>query len=114
MRMHRVIIHTPHGTETLPVGEDQHVLDLARAAGLDLPFSCLQGWCLSCAARILQGEINQDDSRRYYEEDREDGFALLCTGRPRSDLEVESHARDAMRAARRKRGLPYPRGDWGV
>ena len=92
---------------------DRYILDAAMEAGLDLPYSCLQGWCLTCAARIISGAVDQGDSRRYYPQDREAGFALLCTGRPRSDCVLETHARDAMRRARDVQGLPYPRGDWG-
>jgi len=98
---------------SVDVSEDAHILDAALAAGLDLPYSCLQGWCLTCAARIVSGEIDQRDSRRYYPEDRAEGFSLLCTGRPRSDCVVETHASRAMKQARDRHGLPYPRGDWG-
>jgi len=102
------------GTEhTVDVRPDEHVLDAGVAAGLDLPYSCLQGWCLTCAARLLRGEIDQSDSKRYYDEDRRAGFVLPCTGRARSDLLIETHARDAMREVRRQRGLPFPLGDWG-
>jgi hypothetical protein len=45
--------------------------------------------------------------------DRQQGYILLCTARPRADLVIDTHARDAMRAARDAAGLPYPRGDWG-
>jgi ferredoxin len=113
MARYRVDIMTPHGPQTFEAGEDQHVLDAALDAGLDLPYSCLQGWCLSCAVRLEGGAVDQQDSTRYFEEDRADGFALICTARPKSDLTLRSHARDEMRAARARHGLPYPRGDWG-
>lgn len=110
----RVTFRLPDGTEhTVNVRSDEHVLDAGLAAGLDLPYSCLQGWCLTCAARLLRGEMDQSDSKRYYDEDRRAGFALPCTGRPRSDLLLETHERDAMREARRQHGLPFPLGDWG-
>lgn len=110
----RVTFRMPNGTErTVDVAPDEHVLDAGLAAGLDLPYSCLQGWCLTCAARLESGEMDQSDSRRYFTEDRREGFALPCTGRPRSDLVLATHARDAMRRARTRHRLPFPRGDWG-
>jgi ferredoxin len=109
-----VTFRLPDGTERdIPADADQHLLDVGLAAGLDLPFRCLQGWCLTCAARLVSGEVDQRDSRRYFDQDREAGFVLPCTGRPKSDVVVETHARDAMRRARDKHRLPYPRGDWG-
>lgn len=113
--LRRVRFRLPDGSEhTLDIDEDTHILDAALTAGLDLPYSCLQGWCLTCAARIVAGHIDQHDSRRYFPQDRAEGFALLCTGKPRSDCVLEPHARDAMRRARDRHRLPYPRGDWGV
>lgn len=108
-----VTFQMPTGTRTVEVGDDQHILDAGLAAGLDLPYSCLQGWCLTCAARLVAGEVDQRDSRRYYEADREAAFALTCTGKPRSDLVLQTHARDDMRRARDRHNLPYPKGDWG-
>ncbi len=111
---HLVTVILPGGHEaSFTVAADEYILDAALEAGLDIPYRCLQGWCLSCAARVRAGRINVDDSRRYYPGDREEGFALLCTGRPESDLVLESHARDAMAESRKRRGLPYPRGRWG-
>lgn len=111
---YRVTFRLPDGSEkTLAVPDDRHILGAAIEAGLDLPYSCLQGWCLTCAARLIDGTIDQGDSRRYFPQDREEGFALLCTGKPRSDCIVETHVRDAMRRARDVHHLPYPKGDWG-
>jgi len=114
MARHRVTFQTPSETRTIEVDDDRHILEAGLEAGLDLPYSCLQGWCLTCAARLVSGEVDQRDSRRYYEADRRAGFALACTGRPRSDLVLQTHARDAMRRARDAQGLPYPKGDWGA
>jgi ferredoxin len=111
---HRVTFELPDGSApTLTIADDRHILDAALAAGLDLPYSCLQGWCLTCAARLVSGAIDQTDSRRYFRQDREEGYALLCTGKTRSDCVLRTHARDAMRYARDIHQLPYPLGDWG-
>jgi ferredoxin len=111
---YRVVFHLPDGSQpSVPVQAGEHVLDAGLAAGIDLPYRCLQGWCLTCAARIVEGRLDQRDSRRYYPADRAEGFALICTATPLSDCVLETHARDAMRRARDRHGLPYPRGDWG-
>lgn len=114
MKTFRVTLELPDGVgQVVDAREDEHVLDAGLAAGLELPYSCLQGWCLTCAARLVRGEVDQTDSRRYYREDRRAGFVLPCTARPRSDLVLITHARDAMRQERHRNGLPFPRGDWG-
>ncbi len=114
MKQFRVTLILPNDRrETLLVGADEHILEKALEAGIDLPHSCLQGWCLSCAAQVISGRTDQKDSRRYYEVDREEGFVLPCTGKPKTDLVLKTHATDAMKKARKKHHLPYPRGTWG-
>ena len=92
------------------VSAEEFILDVARAGGLDLPSLCEQGWCTTCACRIVAGEVDQSASRRFYDADREAGFALICTGRPRSDLVLLTHQHPAMRDHRIARRLPVPRG----
>ena len=94
-------------------GAEEHILDAARRHGLELPSSCEQGWDLACATRVLEGKIDNSDARRYYPQDQEAGFALICTAKPVSDLRLRSHQNDAMREHRLANGLPAPRGRWG-
>lgn len=114
MPCYKVNLIFPDGNEKqIEVSKNQHILDVALEKGIDLPFSCLQGWCLSCAAHIIEGTVNQEDSRRYYKQDKLEGFCLLCTGKPRSELKLQTHAQKEMRKAREKHNLPYPKGSWG-
>ncbi len=97
-------------TVRLQVGANESVWDAATRAGIRLPSMCLQGWCTTCAGRVLEGEFDPAEALRYYPEDKQAGFILLCTARPRSAMRIQTHQRDAMRAHRRRRGLPAPRG----
>ena len=91
------------------MGEDQHIWDAAHAQGIELPSICHQGRCLTCAGRLLaKGEFDSSDAVAYFPEDRSAGFILLCTARPRSDLEILTHQQFAMRQHRRELGLPAP------
>lgn len=95
---------------TLDVAADESVWDAAYREGIRLPSSCLQGWCTTCAGRVLEGEFDPAEALRYYPQDKEARFILLCTARPRSAMRIQTHQRDAMRAHRLKAGLPTPRG----
>jgi len=119
-----VTLLLPDGERTIPVRSDQHIWDAALAAGIKLPALCHQGRCLTCAARLLDrdqvdpGEsdrsqvehfpVDQTDSVAYYPQDREAGFVLLCTGKPRSPLRIRTHQAEEMRAFRRAKKLPAP------
>lgn len=99
----------PGGSRTILVAATQHIWDAALAAGINLPAMCHQGRCLTCAARIEgRGEVDQSDSDLYLPQDREAGFILPCTGKPRSDLELKTHQQNAMRAHRLDHGLAAP------
>ncbi len=75
---------------------DQTVLAAAEAAGVPLPSSCCSGVCTTCAARLLQGSVDQPDAMGVKAELREEGYALLCVAFPRSDLEVLAGQEDAL------------------
>lgn len=112
MVTHRVTFILPDQTQTcLEVEEDELLLVAAYRAGLDLPSMCLQGWCITCAGRVEGGgEWDQSASHRYFPQDREAGFILLCTARACSDLRIRTHQRLALRDHRLAHRLPTPRG----
>jgi ferredoxin len=92
------------------VRDDQYLLDAAAAAGLELPYMCLQGWCTTCAGRVLEGKADQSEALRIYPQDEAAGFVLLCSAFPRSDMRILTHQKEELRARRRSLGLPAPRG----
>jgi len=92
------------------VRADEYLLDAAAAAGLELPFMCLQGWCTTCAGRVLEGQVDQSEALRIYPQDEAAGFVLLCSAFPRSDLRILTHQKEKLRALRRSLGLPAPGG----
>jgi ferredoxin len=94
----------------VPVRDDQYLLDAAVEAGLDLPYMCLQGWCTTCAGKLLAGKVDQAEARRYYPQDEAAGFVLLCSAFPRSDVTVLTHQKEPMREHRKALDLPAPRG----
>ncbi|BAY64372.1 MULTISPECIES: 2Fe-2S iron-sulfur cluster-binding protein [Calothrix] len=79
---------------TLQVPEDRYILHSAEHQGTELPFSCRNGACTTCAVRVLSGEIYQPEAIGLSPELRRQGYALLCVSYPRSDLEVETQDED--------------------
>jgi ferredoxin len=97
----------------LEVRDNAFILDAAFSEGLELPHTCLQGWCVSCACRVVDGPatcVDNSAALRYYPEDQEGGFVLLCTARPRHDCSLVTHQSQIMKAFRHKLGLPAPGG----
>ncbi len=79
---------------TLKVPADRYILQTVENQGVNLPFSCRNGACTTCAVRVLAGEIYQPEAMGLSPKLRERGYALLCVGYPRSDLEVETQDED--------------------
>ncbi len=88
-RRFRVRLEHSDGTFTFDAAADEYLLYSMIDAGIESPYICEQGWCIACAARLLQGEVDRSDALTAYPEDAEAGFLLLCSTKPCSDLVLE-------------------------
>jgi ferredoxin len=105
----QIVLETPEGPYSIECDEDEHIWDAAARADLHLPAICHQGRCLTCAGKLMmQGRVDHSDSDSYFPEDSAQGFILLCTAKPRSDLRILTHQADEMRRHRIALGLPAP------
>lgn len=66
------------------------LVDTMIAAGIDVPYSCKEGRCGSCAATVVRGEVDMATCDILEPEDLADGLILACQARPVSDdLHIE-------------------------
>ncbi len=63
----------------------ERVLDVALAAGLDLPYSCKGGVCCTCRAKVLEGEVAMEKNFTLDSWEVDKGFVLSCQARPLSE-----------------------------
>jgi ferredoxin len=78
---------TTNTRTNLQVGEDEYLNDAALEQGIDLPVSCSAGACITCAAKVVKGEVYQDQSYLKAHEEAA-GFILTCCTSPRSNCEI--------------------------
>jgi ferredoxin len=83
-------------THTLQVPDNETVLSVADAAGLDLPSSCHAGVCTTCAALVTSGTVDQAEGMGVSPDLQKQGYALLCVAYPRSDLQIETEKEDTV------------------
>ncbi|MDP5339626.1 MAG: 2Fe-2S iron-sulfur cluster-binding protein [Nodularia sp. (in: cyanobacteria)] len=79
---------------SLQVPDDRYILHSIEHQGEELPFSCRNGACTTCAVRVISGDIYQPEAIGLSPALRRQGYALLCVSYARSDLEVETQDED--------------------
>jgi len=68
----------------IPCDDDQTFLDAIEEYGLVVPYSCRAGVCMTCAAKIVRGQVDLGEAA-LGDEGKNEGFVLTCSGFPRSD-----------------------------
>jgi ring-1,2-phenylacetyl-CoA epoxidase subunit PaaE len=66
------------------------ILEAARRAGLEMPFSCTSGVCATCRAKLLEGEVRMDRNFALEKKDLAAGFVLTCQSHPLTERVVLS------------------------
>ena len=84
-----------HGGRSVAVDSHRPLLDSLEEHGVSLPYGCRYGGCISCAAKLIHGEVDQSQGVALNGRQLNHGYVLLCVARPRSDctldVGVESH-----------------------
>lgn len=74
----------------MALGSDEHVLDAALNAGLDLPYSCKAGVCCTCRGKVLEGKVEMDKNFTLEAGEMAQGFVLTCQAKALTDRLVVS------------------------
>ena len=84
--MATITLQSPDGsTETFECDEDVFILDALEEAGLYHQSSCRSGGCSSCAMKVVEGSVNQEEQTFLDDDQMEEGYVLTCVAYPTSD-----------------------------
>jgi glycine betaine catabolism B len=75
--------------KTVKLAEGQSLLEAAEAVGVDIPSSCRQGQCGTCATKLVKGEVSLDADAGLTPELRDAGYTLTCVGHARGEVELD-------------------------
>ncbi len=65
------------------------LLESLREQQVDLPYGCKYGGCITCAAKLIDGTVNQKAQVALNNRQINDGYVILCVARPLSDITLE-------------------------
>jgi 3-ketosteroid 9alpha-monooxygenase subunit B len=84
-----IVVRLDGRVHRVPYAPGDTVLAAARKGGLEPPFACEDGYCGSCAAKRLRGEVTMRKNEVFSQREVEAGNILTCQARPCSgELEV--------------------------
>jgi ferredoxin len=96
---HKITLQTPSQTFEIDCEEDRTILDAAEEAGLaglELPYSCRQGMCGTCAGKLVSGEVKHVKESFMNADQYNAGYVILCSAYPRADCVIETDKQDDM------------------
>jgi ferredoxin len=86
-RAHRVELTHSAGKSVLEVPDDESILDVALDNGIEVPHDCKMGVCMNCAAKLVNGSVDQG-AGMLSDEVKENGYVLLCCAKAKGDLAI--------------------------
>jgi ferredoxin len=93
----RTVTLANRGGAIYAVDPRRPLLDSLREQGVDLPYGCRYGGCITCAAKLVAGRIDQRRQVALNNRQLALGYVILCVARPLTDctleVGVESHDR---------------------
>ncbi|MBB5915505.1 ferredoxin-NADP reductase [Nocardia transvalensis] len=71
--------------KTVPRKDGETLLESARRAGLTPPFSCEQGNCATCIAKVTEGSASLRQNNALTDDELDDGYVLTCQAVPETE-----------------------------
>jgi ferredoxin-NADP reductase len=71
-------------TKTFTIDKDSSILEALIEQGENPPYSCMDGGCMACMGKVLEGVVMQEDPGILTQENIDVGECLTCQAKPRA------------------------------
>ena len=88
MTTHRITLANRDG-RVVEVSAKRPLLETLRDQGVDLPYGCRYGGCITCAGKLIEGQVDQRAQVALNNRQISDGYVILCVARPMTDCVIE-------------------------
>ncbi|MBT3475488.1 (2Fe-2S)-binding protein [bacterium] len=91
-KVHKVTFTNTGASYNIEQGES--IVKSSNNQGASLPFSCMQGMCTTCVAKIIDGDfkyIEEPELGILTESEIKNNVVLLCVATPITDLTISSY-----------------------
>ena len=85
----KLITITNRENKTFEVSDRKPLLQELRAQGVDLPYGCEYGGCITCAAKLIEGEVDQRSQVALNNRQINNGYVTLCVAKAKTDCKIE-------------------------
>jgi ring-1,2-phenylacetyl-CoA epoxidase subunit PaaE len=63
----------------------ESIVDACNRLGIEVPQSCLSGYCSTCKCKLVSGEVNMKYNLCLTENEVNKGYILSCQSKPTTD-----------------------------
>ena len=85
----KLITISNQANTTFQIKGRKSLLEELLAYGVDLPYGCQYGGCITCAAKLIEGEVDQRKQVALNNRQINDGYIILCVARAITDCTIE-------------------------
>jgi glycine betaine catabolism B len=84
-----VLVEFSRSKQTRLVSSSATLLETAEACGIQMPYSCREGQCGTCASKLLKGRVHMDSEDGLTSELKERGYILPCVSHAKGDVTID-------------------------
>lgn len=76
-RQHRVFIR-----------EGESIIEACNRSGIEVPQSCLSGYCSTCKCKLERGDVNLEKNLSLTENEIKNNYILACQSYPKTEMVI--------------------------